>query len=107
MNGSVSIMVAKTARIFGTKTSDWSWIWVSACTSDTTTPTTRPTTISGPDTIVEVAESMMPREAAELYPYLIEFTTEHVLKPGYDFRAEFDFGLDAVLNALEAAVHEP
>jgi AcrR family transcriptional regulator len=69
--------------------------------SETTLP------ISGPDTIVEVAESMMPREAAELYPYLIEFTTEHVLKPGYDFRAEFDFGLDAVLNALEAAVHAP
>jgi AcrR family transcriptional regulator len=69
--------------------------------SETTLP------ISGPDTIVEVAESMIPREAAELYPYLIEFTTEHVLKPGYDFRAEFDFGLDAILNALEAAVPEP
>jgi AcrR family transcriptional regulator len=69
--------------------------------SETTLP------ISGPDTIVEVAESMIPREAAELYPYLIEFTTEHVLQPGYDFRAEFDFGLDAILDALEAAVHEP
>ena len=69
--------------------------------SETTLP------ISGPDTIVEVAESMIPREAAELYPYLIEFTTEHILKPGYDFRAEFDFGLDAVLSALEAAVDEP
>jgi len=69
--------------------------------SETTLP------INGPDTIVEVAESMMPREAADLYPYLIEFTTEHILKPGYDFRAEFDFGLDAVLNALEAAANEP
>jgi AcrR family transcriptional regulator len=68
--------------------------------SETTLP------ISGPDTIVEVAESMMPREAADLYPYLIEFTTEHILKPGYDFRAEFDFGLDAVLHALEAAANE-
>jgi AcrR family transcriptional regulator len=68
--------------------------------SETTLP------ISGPDTIVEVAGSMMPREAADLYPYLIEFTTEHILKPGYDFRAEFDFGLDAVLHALEAAANE-
>ena len=69
--------------------------------SETTLP------INGPDTIVEVAESMMPRETAELYPYLIEFATEHILKPGYDFRAEFDFGLDAVLQALEAAANEP
>jgi AcrR family transcriptional regulator len=72
--------------------------------SETTLP------INGPDTIGEVAESMMPRETADLYPYLIEFTTVHILKPGYDFRAEFDFGLDAILDALEAAlnaVNEP
>ena len=69
--------------------------------SETTLP------INGPDTVVEVAESMMPRDTADLYPYLVEFTNEHVLKPGYDFRAEFDFGLDAILNALEAATNEP
>jgi AcrR family transcriptional regulator len=69
--------------------------------SETTLP------INGPDAVVEVAESMMPRDTADLYPYLVEFTNEHVLKPGYDFRAEFDFGLDAILNALEAATNEP
>jgi AcrR family transcriptional regulator len=62
--------------------------------SETTLP------ISGPDTIVEVAESMMPRETAALYPYLIEFTTEHILKPGYDFGQEFEFGLELVLDGL-------
>jgi AcrR family transcriptional regulator len=35
------------------------------------------------------------------YPYLHEFTAEHVLRPGYSFGKEFEFGLDLVLNALE------
>ncbi len=37
------------------------------------------------------------------YPHLVEFTTEHVLQPGYDFGREFDFGLDLILDGLEAA----
>ena len=28
------------------------------------------------------------------YPHLLEFTTEHILRPGYDFGDEFDYGLD-------------
>ena len=35
------------------------------------------------------------------YPHLLEFTVEHVLKPGYDFGAEFEFGLDLVLDGLQ------
>lgn len=38
------------------------------------------------------------------YPHLAAFTTEHVLQPGYDFRAEFEFGLDLILDALERLV---
>ncbi|WP_298750892.1 TetR/AcrR family transcriptional regulator [uncultured Serinicoccus sp.] len=38
------------------------------------------------------------------YPHLAEFTARHVMQPGYDFRAEFEFGLDLVLDALEARV---
>ena len=38
---------------------------------------------------------------ADTYPHLTEFTTGHVLQPGYDFRAEFEFGLDLILDALE------
>jgi len=37
------------------------------------------------------------------YPHLVEFTTEHVLQPGYDFTSEFDFGLDLILDGLECA----
>jgi hypothetical protein len=54
MNGSASNNVTKIARIFGTKISVCSWIWVSAWNSDTTTPTTRPITISGDDTTTMV-----------------------------------------------------
>ena len=36
----------------------------------------------------------------DLDPHLIEFTTEHILKPGYDFGAEFDYGLTLILDAL-------
>ena len=56
--------------------------------------------INGPETVAEVATSMMPAASDGLYPHLIEFTSEHVLKPGYDFGAEFDFGLTMILDAL-------
>jgi hypothetical protein len=40
-----------------------------------------------------------------LYPHLAEMTTEHTLKPGYDFGNEFDIGLAVILDALERSVH--
>jgi hypothetical protein len=36
------------------------------------------------------------------YPHLTEHTTQVVLQPGYSFSAEFDVGLDLILDALEA-----
>ena len=56
--------------------------------------------INGPETVTEVAESMMQHVPADTYPHLVEFSTEHILKPGYDFGAEFDFGLTLILDAL-------
>ncbi|MFI5897324.1 TetR/AcrR family transcriptional regulator C-terminal domain-containing protein [Actinoplanes sp. NPDC051513] len=56
--------------------------------------------INGPETVTEVATSMIPAGFPDLYPHLIEFTTEHILKPGYDFGAEFDYGLTLILDAL-------
>src|SRR3954469_20878396 len=66
MKGSASSNVTNIARIFGTKTSVCSWIWVSAWNSDTTTPTTRPTTISGDDTttMVQIASRATSRVSA-------------------------------------------
>lgn len=36
----------------------------------------------------------------EPYPHLADFTVNHVLQPEYDFQAEFDFGLDVILDGL-------
>ncbi len=51
----------------------------------------------------QVAHTMMERFPAEDYPHLAEFTVEHVLRPGYDYGSEFEFGLDLVLDGLERA----
>jgi AcrR family transcriptional regulator len=56
--------------------------------------------INGPETVTEVADEMMHLFDPTDYPHLLEFTVEHVLKPGYDFGAEFEFGLDLVLDGL-------
>ena len=49
---------------------------------------------------------MMAQVPADEYPHLTEFTIEHVLKPGYDYGDEFDFGLELILDGLERA-HTP
>ncbi len=54
----------------------------------------------GPE-LVDLAETAI-APSAESFPHLIEFTVDHVLQPGYDFRDEFEFGLDLILDALEA-----
>ena len=43
---------------------------------------------------------MMQHFSADAYPHLVEFSTEHILKPGYDFGKEFDFGLSLILDGL-------
>ncbi|MEU4576547.1 TetR/AcrR family transcriptional regulator [Nonomuraea sp. ATR24] len=35
-------------------------------------------------------------------PYLREMITDHALRPGYDYAEEFGYGLDLILDALEA-----
>jgi AcrR family transcriptional regulator len=60
--------------------------------------------INGPESVAEVAESMMLQYLARDYPDLAEFSAEHVMQPGYDFGAEFGFGLDLILDGLGRAV---
>jgi AcrR family transcriptional regulator len=58
--------------------------------------------IHGPDSVSDVAESMMQQYFDPgAYPHLLEFTTQHVMRPDYDFGDEFGYGLDLILNALE------
>jgi AcrR family transcriptional regulator len=53
--------------------------------------------------MADLAEAMTAAMPVGQYPHLVEFTTEHVLRPGYDFGSEFDFGLDLILDGLDAA----
>jgi AcrR family transcriptional regulator len=57
---------------------------------------------TGGQDMADLAETIIEPLPADLYPRLIELTTEHVLQPGYDFGDEFDFGLDLILNGLTA-----
>jgi len=49
----------------------------------------------------EVAGSIMQAFASGEYPRLAEIATEHVMKPGYSYEREFEFGLDLLLDGLE------
>lgn len=51
----------------------------------------------------EVAEMILSRLRPDEYPHLTELAVEHVLKPGYDYGNEFEFGLDLILDGLELA----
>ena len=50
-----------------------------------------------------VAREIMGQMPPDAYPYLTELAVEHVLRPGYDFGPEFEFGLDLILDGLERA----
>ncbi|WP_433046920.1 TetR/AcrR family transcriptional regulator [Dactylosporangium sp. CS-033363] len=56
----------------------------------------------GEQTAGDVAGSIMDTFAAEAYPHLVEMAVEHIAKPGYDFGAEFAFGLELILDGLAA-----
>jgi AcrR family transcriptional regulator len=56
-----------------------------------------------PEETAELAQSIAARFPADQYPHLAELTTEHVLRPGYDYGHEFEFGLDLILDGLERA----
>ena len=53
--------------------------------------------------MAELAGSIAEQMPANLYPHLTEFTTDHVLQPGYDFGREFDVGIDLILDGLQRA----
>jgi AcrR family transcriptional regulator len=51
--------------------------------------------------VVGVAQDMLEPFTANEYPNLVEFITEHAMKPGYDYGDEFEYGLDRILDSLE------
>jgi AcrR family transcriptional regulator len=56
------------------------------------------------DQVAEVAQTMLAPFPEGAYPNLVEFITEHAMKPGYDFGDEFEYGLDLILDSLERAL---
>ncbi|BCW50572.1 TetR/AcrR family transcriptional regulator C-terminal domain-containing protein [Arthrobacter sp. StoSoilB13] len=55
----------------------------------------------GRDTAAEITTPIMERFSTGEYPRMVEIAVEHVLKPGYDFGDEFDFGLNLILDGLD------
>jgi AcrR family transcriptional regulator len=55
------------------------------------------------DDVAAIAETMLEPFPLNEYPNLIEFITEHAIKPGYDFGDEFEYGLDLILDGLARA----
>jgi len=54
---------------------------------------------TGPEAAA-VAETMFRQFPVDAYPHLVEMAVEHVMKPGYDYAREFEFGLDLILDGL-------
>jgi AcrR family transcriptional regulator len=54
-----------------------------------------------PAETAELAASIMEGFPAGEYPHLTELAVEHVLQPGYDYGAEFELGLDLILDGLD------
>jgi AcrR family transcriptional regulator len=56
-----------------------------------------------PDESAELAQSIMSGFADGEYPYLAEMAIGLIMVPGYDHGAEFEFGLDLILDGLRRA----
>jgi AcrR family transcriptional regulator len=54
-----------------------------------------------PEETAELAQDILAGFPADEYPHLAELTTQHVLRPSYDYGDEFEFGLDLILDGLE------
>lgn len=61
----------------------------------------------GRDTATEITAPLMERFSTGEYPHMVEIAVEHVLKPGYDFGDEFDFGLNLILDGLSRLIPSP
>ncbi len=55
------------------------------------------------DDLAVVLDAMVPDGFADAYPHFAELTAEYVLRPGYSYGDEFDFGLGLILDGLERA----
>ena len=63
---------------------------------------------SGPDLEPEeIMEAFLAAIPADDYPYLREMVVEYAMKDGHDESADFDFGLDLILDGLQELLDRP
>ncbi|MFI6585207.1 TetR/AcrR family transcriptional regulator [Embleya sp. NPDC050493] len=55
-----------------------------------------------PGDVGDLAQDILEHVSADELPYLREVIVGHALQPGYDHTSEFGYGLDLILDALEA-----
>ena len=58
--------------------------------------------VTTPGDVEQVAADIRDRLPDDELPYLTEVIAEHALRPGYDHTSEFGYGLDLILDALDA-----
>ncbi|WP_410875252.1 TetR/AcrR family transcriptional regulator C-terminal domain-containing protein [Nocardia sp. A7] len=58
--------------------------------------------LSMPEDVEEVAGGILANLPGDELPYLTEMIVDYALQPGYDYASEFGFGLDLILDGLEA-----
>ena len=51
--------------------------------------------------LVELTGDILRQFRVEDYPHLAAMAVEHIMRPGYDFADEFEYGLDLILDALD------
>jgi len=54
-----------------------------------------------PQDVGDATAGFLAQFPAGEYRHLVEFAGNHILRPGYDYGDEFDFGLDLILDGLE------
>jgi AcrR family transcriptional regulator len=54
-----------------------------------------------PHNVTDAVTDYLAQFPAAEYPHLVELATEHVMRPGYDYGDEFDYGLDLILDGLQ------
>lgn len=57
---------------------------------------------AAPEEIDVMAQGLLDSHALDEYPHVRTFTLEHVLKRGFSFGAQFEWGLDLVLDGIAA-----
>ena len=60
--------------------------------------------LDSPGDVAEVGAAILQQNPMAAYPNLAEFISKNAMRPGYSFGAEFDYGLDLVLDGLERAL---